>query len=119
MKVAKGSKAFRIGTNQCSATGVRWKGTDPDTALAGHIASVLFDDPGSRGIRAMLASLTKTRFAIQAKAPNEADCQTVIRTLSAKISQRIFIEILAIILPSCRVPILDDDVFVGHMEGRS
>ena len=54
---------YKIGSEPCVGTGVRWTATDLDTALADSVVGVLRDETGSAIVREILGHLGETKFA--------------------------------------------------------
>lgn len=54
---------YKIGSEPCAGTGVRWTVADLDTALADSVIGVLRDDGGSAIVSEILGPLGETEFA--------------------------------------------------------
>ena len=54
---------YKIGSEPCVGTGVRWTVTDLDTALADSVAGVLRDESALAIVREILGPLAETEFA--------------------------------------------------------
>ena len=54
---------YKIGSEPCGRTGVRWTVTDLDTALADSVVGVLRDNSGSVIVREILGPLEEAEFA--------------------------------------------------------
>lgn len=62
-RVPAGIGMYKIGSEPCVGTGVRWTATDLDTALADSVVGVLRDETGSAIVREILGHLGETKFA--------------------------------------------------------
>jgi len=63
MSLASGAVEYTLGTSPVTGCGVSWTAEEMDTALAGPVASVLFDHEGTADIAALLESVPGTDFA--------------------------------------------------------
>jgi len=62
MSLAAGTVEYTLGTPPVTGCGVSWTTEELDTALAGHVAHVVFDQEGTADITALLESLPDTDF---------------------------------------------------------
>ena len=64
MNLSAGTVEYTLGTPPVTGHGVSWAAEELDTALAGPVASVVFDHEGTADIAALLESLPATDFEI-------------------------------------------------------
>jgi hypothetical protein len=62
MNLAAGRVEYTFGTPPVTGCGVSWTAAELDAALAGPVASVVFDHEGMADIAALLESLPDTDF---------------------------------------------------------
>lgn len=63
MTIATGIIAYTLGAVPVSGCGISWSGKELDTALAGSVSEVVFDETGKADIAALLSGLAETDFA--------------------------------------------------------
>jgi hypothetical protein len=66
MAIAVGSVVYTCGEDPVVGRGVAWTAEELDSALAGSVAEVLFDDNGTADLNVLLSSLTDTGFEQEA-----------------------------------------------------
>ncbi|EKD29209.1 MAG: hypothetical protein ACD_79C00015G0002 [uncultured bacterium] len=62
MSITAGTIQYKLGTFPVTGCGFSYSESELDTALAGPVAKVVFDDSGKADIQSLLASLTETDF---------------------------------------------------------
>lgn len=62
MTLSKGTVEYTLGAAPVIGCGISWTDEELDTALAGPVAGVVFDDAGNADCAAMLEGLTETEF---------------------------------------------------------
>ena len=63
MSMALGTIKYTLGASPVNCSGVSWTAEELDTALAGPVASLVFDSEGTADIAALLESVSGTDFA--------------------------------------------------------
>mgnify|MGYP001125809620 CR=1 FL=1 len=63
MSMALGTIEYTLGASRVNCSGVSWTAEELDTALAGPVASLVFDSEGTADIAALLESVPGTDFA--------------------------------------------------------
>ena len=63
MTIAAGNMVYKHGSPPCAGAGLQWNREDLDTALAGDVAAILFDDEGRAKITSIFADVPETSFA--------------------------------------------------------
>lgn len=61
--LAEGTIVYHLGGSPCSGTGLAWSNDDLDSAMDGAVASILFDDEGTKDVESILSALADTEFA--------------------------------------------------------
>ncbi|RLB88203.1 MAG: hypothetical protein DRH10_07970 [Deltaproteobacteria bacterium] len=62
MTLSAGTVEYTIGTAPVTGCGISWTAEELDTALAGPVAEVVFDDAGNADCAAILEGLSETEF---------------------------------------------------------
>ncbi|MCD6308431.1 MAG: hypothetical protein J7M24_05490, partial [Candidatus Latescibacteria bacterium] len=62
MALSAGTDEYKLGTSPVTGCGISWTDEELDTALAGPVAEVIFDDAGNADCAAILEGLTETEF---------------------------------------------------------
>lgn len=62
MSIAAGTIEYTLGTSPVSGCGFSWATDELDTALAGPVSKVVFDDSGKADISALLSGIAETDF---------------------------------------------------------
>jgi hypothetical protein len=62
MTIATGTIQYQLGTAPVIGCGFSYSADEPDTALSGPVAGVVYDDSGKADIEALLTGLAETDF---------------------------------------------------------
>ena len=62
MTLPSGTVEYTLGTAPVTGCGISWTAEELDTALAGPVAGVVFDDAGNADCAAILEGLSETEF---------------------------------------------------------
>lgn len=62
MTVAAGIQNYSIGSAPCIGAGLSWTSTELDHAIAGPVASLVYDETGKANVASLLAGLAETEF---------------------------------------------------------
>jgi len=62
MSIATGITEYTLGTSPVCGCGFSWATDELDTALAGSVSEIVFDDSGKADISVLLSGVTETDF---------------------------------------------------------